>query len=370
MTYVRKGCALLLLVVVLVFAHGLSFAADAQTNLSVSSVSGVSGGQISVDININENSGMIAGAFVLDYDATKLTPKSISKGAVISDFTLIPNLSFSAGKIKVAWLGGVNAANAAGTVCTITFDIKSDATSGTVNLPLSEVKLNNLNNQTIPCNFSSGNVTIVGSQTATVLSASATSGLIGGQASIDININENSGMIAGGFVLDYDASKLTPKSITKGTVISDFSFIPNLAFAAGKIKVAWLGGVNPANTAGKICTIIFDIKSDAAAGTVNLPLSEVSLKNLNNQTIQCTTTSGSVIVSATLLKYGDVNGDGIISMADCSIVKQYILGQIKSFQNKDGKALADVDGDGLVTSKDYALIRKFVLGKISKFPIQ
>lgn len=57
---------------------------------------------------------------------------------------------------------------------------------------------------------------------------------------------------------------------------------------------------------------------------------------------------------------GDVNGDGMISASDYTLVKKYVLG----LGTLNGKALkaADVNGDGIVSASDYTLIKKIVLG--------
>lgn len=70
------------------------------------------------------------------------------------------------------------------------------------------------------------------------------------------------------------------------------------------------------------------------------------------------------------VKYGDVNGDNSVTLNDCSIIKDYILGRLKSIEYTNWKAAGDVDGDGRITSGDYVYIKRYLSGKISVFPVE
>jgi uncharacterized protein YkwD len=56
----------------------------------------------------------------------------------------------------------------------------------------------------------------------------------------------------------------------------------------------------------------------------------------------------------------DVNGDGIISISDYTLIRLDILG-IKPLSEK-AKAAADINGDGVISISDYTLIRLDILG--------
>lgn len=70
------------------------------------------------------------------------------------------------------------------------------------------------------------------------------------------------------------------------------------------------------------------------------------------------------------IHYGDVDGDGNVTVNDILLVKQYLLGIIPGFSEDIDKIQADVDGDGRITSTDYALIKRRINGKIDKFPAE
>lgn len=67
------------------------------------------------------------------------------------------------------------------------------------------------------------------------------------------------------------------------------------------------------------------------------------------------------------LRYGDVNGDGVINSRDSVLMKIYFVG--KSTEIPDVK-LMDLDGDGIVNSKDLLLIKKYMNGLINVFPVE
>lgn len=86
---------------------------------------------------------------------------------------------------------------------------------------------------------------------------------------------------------------------------------------------------------------------------------------------------------------GDVNGDGIVSSDDASLIQQYIMGEIsfteRQFKaadmNKDGEVgpsdyvilcnkieemyqKGDVNTDGIIDVKDFQLVKDYVAGKV------
>jgi hypothetical protein len=63
--------------------------------------------------------------------------------------------------------------------------------------------------------------------------------------------------------------------------------------------------------------------------------------------------------------YGDVDGDGMITPFDATLVLQHIVGMI----TLEGRALkaADTDHDGLITPFDATLILQYIVGMITSF---
>lgn len=82
-------------------------------------------------------------------------------------------------------------------------------------------------------------------------------------------------------------------------------------------------------------------------------------------------TMGSIAaVSASALTrrlYGDVNGDGIISNADASLVQKYVA-KLVTFDTYQIIA-ANVDGNDEVNIRDVVMIHSLLDGEISEFPV-
>lgn len=67
--------------------------------------------------------------------------------------------------------------------------------------------------------------------------------------------------------------------------------------------------------------------------------------------------------SYTVVKMGDVNGDGEIKATDYMRIKNYIMGT-SSLSNSQVSA-ADVNGDGVVKATDYMKIKNYIMGSSS-----
>ena len=75
-------------------------------------------------------------------------------------------------------------------------------------------------------------------------------------------------------------------------------------------------------------------------------------------------TSGTVPSPGEMRKKGDINGDGIVSVADATLVQQHAAEMI----TLEGEALsaADTNGDGIVSVADATLIQQFAAEIIDK----
>jgi hypothetical protein len=76
------------------------------------------------------------------------------------------------------------------------------------------------------------------------------------------------------------------------------------------------------------------------------------------------------------VKYGDVNGDGMVNAGDYTLVRRYILRSITEFTDSNGniyangKIAGDVNDDGKINAGDYTLIRRYILSQINIFPAE
>ncbi len=83
----------------------------------------------------------------------------------------------------------------------------------------------------------------------------------------------------------------------------------------------------------------------------------------------CATMSenGTVTVTDSRIKYGDVNGDGEVNSVDATIVSRASLGLYSLSQTQTD--IADVNGDGNVNSVDAAMITRYALKILKEFPV-
>lgn len=121
-----------------------------------------------------------------------------------------------------------------------------------------------------------------------------------------------------------------------------------------------ISGIEPGTTAGALLTHVFfpensDVQVTAAAGEVK----EAGQLIATGDRVSVTNTEGTV-KEYTLIIYGDVNGDGVISNADRIKVRNHLLNE----QTLAGAylAAADVNHDGSVTNADRIKIRNHILG--------
>lgn len=68
----------------------------------------------------------------------------------------------------------------------------------------------------------------------------------------------------------------------------------------------------------------------------------------------------------TLIKLGDVNGDGTVTALDYMKIKNYIMDKL-SFNDNEIKA-ADVNEDGSITALDYMKIKNYIMDKLTIAP--
>ena len=69
-------------------------------------------------------------------------------------------------------------------------------------------------------------------------------------------------------------------------------------------------------------------------------------------------------------KYGDINGDSRVNVADYTLLRRFILEVITSFDYIYGEEAADVNADGQINVADYTLMRRYILEIINVFPAE
>ena len=66
-------------------------------------------------------------------------------------------------------------------------------------------------------------------------------------------------------------------------------------------------------------------------------------------------------------RFGDVDGDGVITLKDVELVGSHVIGEISL--SPDQLYRADVNGDGRVDAIDGMMIKQYYEGVIETFPV-
>ena len=120
---------------ILVSCLPLVCAAEDGAAISVSSASGKAGDEVTVNVNLTENPGVVAMNLNVAYDAKQLELVSASNAGVLNGFSS-PTPSGNSGSYTLNWEDGLAASNnnGTGTVATLTFRLKEDCDSAAVNV--------------------------------------------------------------------------------------------------------------------------------------------------------------------------------------------------------------------------------------------
>ena len=262
---------------------------------------------ISIDVEVDDATGIAGGDLTLSYDADALKAVRAVASTMVAGAGIIaiPNLN-TAGEVKISLAGAAGIPSGSGTLLTITFDALSNATPGEYALTLTRTALRDeLAGLLTVSGKTAGKITITGVSTPDpgtgtpgtdpgdsgtgdpdtpvgirleVTSATAEPGATGITVSIDI---DNAAGIAGGdLTLTYDSAAMTATQAVASAMVAGAGIIaiPNL-ITPGEVKISLAGAAGIASGSGTLLTITFDIKSEAADGTYDLTLTRASLRN-------------------------------------------------------------------------------------------
>ncbi|HEY9060570.1 MAG TPA: kelch repeat-containing protein [Pseudobacteroides sp.] len=197
-----------------------------------------------------------------------------------------------------------------------------------------------------------------------------------GKKSVPITISNipTDGVYKAEVAVDFDPTKLSVLNVMAGeTIPASSSFTYTVNRKIGKITVIFTGDIKSnklIKTNGILANIEFDVLDTIQTiGSTAVSFDNSICKLYKSPTYQyqgIKFNNGSIDIFI----YGDVDGTSTVTLDDYTIVKNYILDTIHSFQYDYGRLAADVDGNGLVNTLDAGFINKYSRGFIPKFPIQ
>ncbi len=222
----------------------------------------------------------------------------------------------------------------------------------------------------------------------------STQGAAGTTVSVPITIYDVStlGVTGVDLKLTYDPAILTPTSDANGTtaftfgdvVTGSWSMEQNV-FTPGELEVSMAGAFDsPLTGAGVLAYVAFDV--DTAAVTNTTSALGLTRADLNEGAASSTPVDG--LFTVVEFMYGDVTGNGALSGYDASHklehVAQELIGGHHTYPietqtpvwaaapltHDEAHAVADVDGDGVCTAMDASLILQKAVGLIPSFPVE
>jgi len=192
-------------------------------------------------------------------------------------------------------------------------------------------------------------------------------GRYGSMVMMPIRIDSNPGIAGLGIEVMYDVSMLSLEGYQIGSVMMDYD---SSNITENPILFNFLSPINSnAYENGVLITLQFRVLPEAT-GFASVTATVDNTFNLDGQPIVfAPSINGGVNISSVIP--GDVNGDGVINLADIILLRRYVA---RHFTHLYGniwldnagnevyfnRAAADVNGDGQVNLADIILLRRYV----------
>lgn len=179
----------------------------------------------------------------------------------------------------------------------------------------------------------------------------------GKEVTLPVSITKNPGIA--GFALDinYDHRILTLNRVESDSKLGG-------SFSVNGDTVSWFADNNTTMT-GAIFRMTFTVASQTSAEQTDVSLTmhggQRNIANEDSVAISADFQKGTIRISHQT--YGDVTGDGEVTIADVVKINRYVVGRINLTASE--LVAADVTGDGEVTIADVVRVNRYVIGKIS-----
>jgi uncharacterized protein YkwD len=177
--------------------------------------------------------------------------------------------------------------------------------------------------------------------------------------STNLAISRSKDMVKRDYFGHYTPENKSPMDLAKEMGFKYTSFGENIAYGNNN---AMLAHESFMNSSGHRNNVLKSAYTKIGAGAAYGGSRYVILTNIfsNNTANPPATSTPPPASSPDAVKRHDVNGDGIISVSDYTLIRLSILG-IKPLTG-DAKTAADVNGDGIISVADYTLVRLDILG--------
>ncbi len=197
------------------------------------------------------------------------------------------------------------------------------------------------------------------------------------QISIPMRYIQNSGFTAMSFGIKTDSSLLQLESCQ-----SDTSMLLCASTISHEKDMVWLSLLSQQGdlwtgyedyTGEEFCTLTFTISPDVQPGDVmeiygvytDAVGDPYMANNAEDEDLALLVNTGQIVISGeptAKIHRGDLNGDGVVSLADVVLLSKTIIGVTQYTIETDSALLksADINGDGVIGSDDAALLLQFL----------
>lgn len=186
-------------------------------------------------------------------------------------------------------------------------------------------------------------------------SLSNASGKFGDTIYVSLNIDNNPGITAFQLNINYSSTDLELISIKDNNLFSEsvtYSQINKNPFI-----ISWFSSNSENSTQnGKIATLEFKIISNTETSDIGITYNEENVFDNSFNNVHFETEAGKITAKKEVL--GDVNGDGILSVADAIIIQKHIANV--GILSDDMLNKADVTNDGIVSIADAIIVQKCI----------
>ena len=303
----KKGRLLLIsLLAVFMISGSIAFAMTQSnsTKISVASVDAVAGSTVSVDIEIENNPGVLGSILQVSYDEG-LTLKNAVSGTAFSSLTLTNPGEFSS-PCNFVWDGTELAGSDIkdGVILTLTFDVSDDALPGDkYNIYVSSEEDNIVDTDLNPLSvsFSSGKISVKDSTAidTTIFTVDSINAQPGSSVDVNITVDNNPGILGAVLTVNYD-NGLTLNNATSGSAFSTLTMTAPGTYTS-PCNFAW-DAVELNNSDikdGTVLTLTFDIPSNAVQGQeydIQLSCNEGDIVDANLNSVDAQFVFGKITV--------------------------------------------------------------------------
>lgn len=301
----KKYISILLSFMILMMSLPISASGEGALingTLSIENYSAQSGETIDVEVILNDNPGITALSFDIEYDSDRLELIKAEDGKILGTSTALFGNDTTANPYRLCWDDLSTENNMGnGTVAILTFKVKDNAPSGiaSVGLILNQGSTFNVDMEDVAFTTESGGINVTGSQAqettttqttnatdtttttttndntkeSPTLSIKSTSAEFGETIDVEVILSDNPGIISLGFLVEYDPERLELVKAENGFVFKDSSAVFDNDININPYPLTWYNFSTENNTGnGTVATLTFKVKKDAPSGNAYIEL--------------------------------------------------------------------------------------------------